>query len=232
MENIPTLYDRKLRCSICNNEFTSKKIRSKFIKVSSYDSDFCPTYAEGSVNALFYNVYVCPKCGYSFSDDFSNYFPPTTKEQIQVQISSKWKPHNFGDDRTLEDAIQTYKLASLSASLKKEKHVLIGGLYLRTAWLYRLKQNEIQEQRFLSFAIKEYNESYSRDDFKGTQISEIRLLYLLGDLSNRVGNYDQAVKFLSMVIEKQKSTIETHIVEMAKDKWHEIRNSQKQQKGV
>lgn len=229
MENLQPLFDRKLQCPVCTKEYTSKKLRSKFVKVKSYDTDFCPTYHENAINGLFYNIYVCPHCGYAYSDDFSKYFPPATLERIQEKICSKWKPHDLGGERTVDDAIQTYKLASLTATLKKEKHVMIAGLYMRTAWLYRLKKNEEQEKRFLNFAIKQYSESFSKDDFKGTQVSEVRILYLLGELSKRVGNVDQAVKYLSMVIERQKSTIETNLIDMARERWHEIRDEQKKQ---
>jgi uncharacterized protein len=225
MENLQPLFDRKLSCPICDKEFTSKKIRSKFIKIQGYDTDFCPIYKEGAVNGLLYNIYVCPHCGYSFSEDFSTYFPPTTKAQIEEKICKKWVPHNFGNERTIDDSIQTYKLSSLCASIKKERHVLVAGLYLRTAWLYRLKGNHSQEKRFLLFAQKEYEESFSNDDFKGTQMSEIRLLYLLGDISKRIGHMDKATTYFSMVIERQKKTVETHIVDLAKERWYEMRNT-------
>ena len=40
----------------------------------------------------------------------------------------------------MKEAIRTYKLAAYTATLKKEKFVIIGGLYLRTARLYRLQE--------------------------------------------------------------------------------------------
>jgi len=109
------------------------KVRSKFIKVSSYDTDFCPIYDTESIMGILYNVFVCPYCGYAYTNDFSKYFPLSTKEQIQEKICSKWAPHNFGEERSIRDAIKTYKLALYSATLKKEKHILIAGLYIRVA---------------------------------------------------------------------------------------------------
>ena len=67
----------------------------------------------------------------AYSKDFSKYFAPGTKEMIIEKICSNWVPHSFSEDRTIEDAIQTYKLASYSASLKKEKHITIAGIYMR-----------------------------------------------------------------------------------------------------
>lgn len=228
MENFDPIFDRNVECPLCKTKFTSKKIRSKFIKVERYESDFCPIYKEGHVNGLLYNIYVCPDCGFSFSDDFSKYFPPGTKEEIINKVSSNWVPQNFGGHRTIEDAIKTYKLACYCAELKKEKHIVTAGLYLRIAWLYRLLENIEQEKRFMKIAIHHYYESYSTDDFRGTQVSEVRILYLLGELSRRIGEIDQAVKYFSMVIERQSRTVETKIVDMARERWYEIRDIQKQ----
>lgn len=230
MENIEPLYDKKLQCPICSANFTSKKVRTKFIKVNTHDTDFCPTYEEGSVNGLLYNVFVCPECGYAYSEDFSKYFPPSTKESIQEKIQSHWTPHNFSQERTIPAAIQTYKLAAYVASLKKEKHIVIAGLHLRTAWLYRMANKHEKEQRFMKMAIEEYSNSYSTEDYKGTQVSDVRILYLLGELSRRTNQYDEAVKYFSMVIERRKTTVETKLVDMAVERYHEMKESKKQDK--
>ena len=49
----------------------------------------------------------------------------------------------------------------------------------------------------------------------------------MADLSRRIGDIEQATKYLSMVIERSKSSIETGIIEMAKEGWNEIREQKK-----
>lgn len=110
--------------------------------------------------------------------------------------------------------------------LKKEKHIVTAGLYIRIAWLYRTTDNHDQEMRFLKLALKEYTESYSTGDYKGTQVSELRLMYLIGELSRRVGQTQDAVRFFSRVIEKQRQSVEPQIVELAKERWQEMREEQ------
>lgn len=210
---------------MCRHSYTTKKLRSRFIKLAHTDTDFCPTYSPEENNPILYQIYVCPACGYSYSDDFSVYFPPGTQKEIQEKVCSNWKPQNFSEKRTVEDAIKTYKLAVYCASLKKEKHIILAGLFLKLAWLYRsLKDNE-QEQRFMLMAKEEYLNSYSAQDYQGTPISEVRVLYLLGELAWRMGNEKDAGKHFSKVIEQQKRTTETKIVEMAKERWQEIREA-------
>ncbi|MBU8880765.1 DUF2225 domain-containing protein [Bacillus sp. FJAT-29790] len=227
MTQIEANYDKKCECRMCKKSFTTNKLRSRFIKVSSYDTDFCPVYSLSENNPILYHVNVCPQCGFSSTDDFTPYFPPGALEVIDSKVCSQWVPHDFGQKRSIADAIKTYKLAVYCGLLKKEKHITLAGMYLRIAWLYRSIENENQEQRFMKLAIKDYLESYMADDFKGTQVSEVRLLYLIGELSRRTNQIEQAVKFFSKVIEQQSRTIESGIIDMARDRWYDIREGQK-----
>lgn len=226
MTQLVPLYDKKYTCSMCGNSFTTKKVRSRFVKVLRFDTDFAPLYADGYENPNLYYINVCPDCGYSFTDDFSSYFPPGTKQVIQEKICCQWVPHNYGEKRTTLEAVNTFKLAAYSSMLKKEKHIVTAGLYIRIAWLYRLIENHDQEMRFLKLALKEYTESYSTGDYKGTQVSELRLIYLIGELSRRIGCTHDAVRFFSKVIEKQRQSVEPQIIQLAKDRWQEMREKQ------
>ncbi|MBO0998348.1 DUF2225 domain-containing protein [Bacillus sp. SD075] len=76
IEGIHPLYGKSRQCLLCKQKSTTKKVRSRFVKVAKYDTDFCPIYAS-AVKALYYNSIVCPHCGFSHSADFSRYFPPT-----------------------------------------------------------------------------------------------------------------------------------------------------------
>lgn len=230
MTELLPLYDKKYECLMCKKAFTSKKVRTRFVKVTHYDTDFCPTYSSKEANPLLYYVKVCPHCGFSFSDDFQPYFAPGTKEIIQEKVCNQWVPQDFGDERTVSTALQTYKLAAYCGTLKKEKHINISGLYMRLAWLYRGLENKGQEKRFMNLALQEYMDSYLADDYRGTQVTEVRMLYLIGELSRKTDKIEQAIKYFSKVIEKQKSTTEATTVELAKERWYEIRETQKKEK--
>ncbi|CAM3779058.1 DUF2225 domain-containing protein [Mesobacillus zeae] len=227
MAEIEPLYDKKCSCILCGKQYTSKKIRSRFVKTTSIDTDFAPVYADPENNPALYYVYVCPHCGFSSTEEFSPFFPPGTKEELQDKVCSHWRPHDYSSKRNIMTAIQTLKLGAFCASLKKEKHIVTGGLYIRTAWLHRSLGDKTQEHRFLSLACGEYANSYSKGDFKGSQVSETRILYLLGELSHRLGKHQDAVRYFSKVIENQKQSLEPTIVRMAKNRWHEIREDEK-----
>lgn len=222
MEIIP-FYDKKVSCIYCKQNFTTTKILSRFVRVSSHENDFKPVYINPEVNPIFYNVAVCPHCGFSFTDDFSLYFAPGTKEDIAERITSQWNGRSFSAKRGIDEAIETYKLAYLSAMFKKEKVLTLAGITLRIAWLYRDKGAVVEEQRFLTIARNFYNASFSEGDFAGTQMSETRVLYLIAELSWKIKDKDEAIKSFSRVLEGQRKSTEPKIIEMAKERWQEIR---------
>lgn len=225
MSPIEPIYDKKYECLFCKKIFISKKVRSRFIKISHFDSDFFPIYQSEDANPLYYHIMVCPSCGFSFSDDFSKTLPPGAKETITHEVCSRWVPHNFSEKRSIHQAIQTYKLAILCGSLKKEKHIIMAGIYMRVGWLYRILENQEQELRFLKLALKEYEDSLYYGDYTRTQVTEIRLLYLIGEVSRRLNNRQKAVQYFSQVIEKQRQSVEPNIIEMARERWREIRGN-------
>ncbi|TXC91207.1 DUF2225 domain-containing protein [Metabacillus litoralis] len=223
-KNLDYLYDRKVDCYSCKTSYTTKKVLSRYIRAHNHDTDFCSFYVTTKINPLLYYVHVCPSCGFSSTEESSNYFPPMTMEAIQEKISTNWNNKFYCDERSLETAINSYKLAIYCATIKKEKNIALAGLYLRLSWLYRTEEiNIAEEQRFIRLALEEYLKSYMNSDYSETHLSEVKLLYIIGELSRRVDNHVQATRYFSRVIEKQKDTVEKGIVQMAKDRWSEMR---------
>ncbi|MEK4284287.1 DUF2225 domain-containing protein [Ureibacillus sp. FSL K6-0165] len=231
MENhteISPFYVKKVVCIFCEKKFPTLKVRSKFVKVENTETDFRPIYSDSNVNPLYYNVFVCQHCGFSFTEDFSKYFAPGTREKIQEQITKKWVPHSFSGERTIAQAIQSYKLALVCGNLKNEKFIARAGLALRIGWLYRTLQNKEQEIRFLKIARDLYMDSYSTEDYLSTGMSGIRVMYLIAELSRRIGDISNATRFFSRVIENQRHGGEPKIIEMAKEQWKIIREERNQ----
>jgi uncharacterized protein len=222
---VSPFYEKKVECLHCKSTFPTLKVRTKNVRVAKSDTDFQPLYEENQVNALYYNVFVCEHCGFSFTEDFSKYFAPGVAEEIYNQISSKWIPHDFKGERTVFQAIQAYKLAFLCATIKKEKFIITAGLLLRLAWMYRSLNNDGQEKRFITMARDHYMESYSTDDYRSTQMSDVRVMYMIAELSRRLEDYQNATRFFSRVIESQRSGGEPKLVEMAKEQWELVREA-------
>ena len=87
-------------------------------------------------------------------------------------------------------------------------------------------KNEGQEQRFMTMARDYYMDSYSTEDYSSTQMSDIRIMYMIAELSRRIGDLENATRFFSKVIEKQSIGGEAKIVDMAKEQWAIIREKE------
>lgn len=226
MDNLSPLYEKQETCHLCKRPFSSMKLRNRFVKLTGQDTDLKPNYADAAMNPLFYHVKVCPHCGYSFTDDFSKFFPPGTKDVLTEKITSNWVSQDYGRARTIHEAINSYKLAFYSGFLKKEKHLTLAGLALRIAWLYR-DLSSPDEKRFLALAAGQYKEAYLNEDLTLTSMSDVKVMYLLAELHVRIGKWEEAVKYFSKVLEKQRESRDKKLVEMARDRWYELRDEMK-----
>ncbi|MDG5786298.1 DUF2225 domain-containing protein [Evansella sp. AB-P1] len=222
-DHISATYDKKQKCSMCENEFTSKKLRSRFIRPDKIENDFYTIYKEPLNNPILYEVYVCPKCGFACTEQFKTNFTDKLKGEFFNKVTRQWNGRNYNGERTYEDAIQTYKLALISAEVTNQPPVVIGGICLRLSWLYRYLQNVEEEQRFSSFALKKYEKSFMEGDFKETSMSELKLLFLLGELSRKADLKEGALKFFSKVVEHKERHFEPQLVEKAREQWYEMR---------
>lgn len=223
-EHLTPLYDKQVKCPVCATSYSTKKVRSRFIRVEKTDTDFFTYYKDQELNPIFYEVNVCPKCGYAFVDTFSNSFSQNALEKIKKQITENWKKREFSNERTVEHAAETYKLALLSGVLKQEKSIVIAGVCLRLSWIYRMLEDFEQEQRFMKLSLEKYIVSYMETDYLGTQMTEMRLLYLIGELHRRTGDRDGAVTYFSKVINHKNRSIETKLIEMAREQWYLTRD--------
>lgn len=222
MEVTP-FYEKQIDCIYCSKKFPSFKVRSKFIKIEKTETDFRPIYSDPNVIGLYYNVFVCEHCGFSFTEDFTKYFAPGVRQEIEKQITKKWVQHDFNGERTISKAIEAYKLALVSGTIKKEKFVSLAGLSLRLAWMYRSLEDENQEKRFMKMARDYYIESFSVEDYAGTQMSGVRIMYMIAELSRRLKDLENATRFFSKVIEKQSIGGEAKLIDMAKEQWQLVR---------
>lgn len=227
-ELLTPLYDKKETCPNCKTTFTTKKIRSRFIKLDHSDTDFCPYYNDENINPLLYFVKVCPSCGYSYTDQFTAYFIEGTQDAIREGVTEKWVAHNFGGERSVSQAIQTYKLAFYCATLKNEKSIIIANLLLRLTWLCRKINDHNGEKRFTELALEHLNKAYLDAYYGNTaDMTEIRVLYLIGELNRRLGHYDQAVTHFSKVVDMQNNTLERKVVNLARQQWYAARDEKR-----
>jgi uncharacterized protein len=229
IENTTALYDKSIICRHCETPFSTKRIRGGSLSMKQRDADFCTYFKEQSLNPIFYSVNVCPQCGFSFSDQFNAKLTPAQAKIVQEKISSKWTMKDFGAIRSKEEAIACYKLGIYTSEITDQPHSVKAGLYLRLAWIYRFTENEVGELSLIKMAVEEYEQSYIHSDYMrgDKEMSEVRLLYLIGELHRRLGNFDSAIRYFGKALEFRNRTLESGIIRMAQDQWQLAREEYK-----
>ncbi|RNC28913.1 MAG: hypothetical protein AWM53_01100 [Candidatus Dichloromethanomonas elyunquensis] len=233
LSTIEPLYDKKAKCIYCQNTFTTKKIRSRFVKPLKIEQDFGPLFKEGEENnPLLYYVTVCSECGFSFTEDFSHHISEASRKKVQKEITEKMdKVTDFWGKRNVNQAVRAYKLAIYSAQLVLEKHIVFANLCLRLAWLYRGIGNQQEEKRFLELAVSEFEKSYIHTDFKTETTPEVSILYLIGEINRRLGNYNEAITYFTAVAEHPERSRYTKYVNYAREQWQLAAREYREKKG-
>lgn len=190
-------YQAKATCLYCNHQFTTTKVRSSKAKVTERDSDFCVHY--DGPNPLFYDILICPSCGFAYYNSYRTLTEFQRKKVAEFYITKI----NIGDmtgERTIEEAIHTFKLALLTASILKERKFITANLALKLGWLYRMTADGSQELRFLQLALDDYVYMIENENIEQEEVDEDRLIYLLAELNARLDHYEEARQLFSRLI--------------------------------
>ncbi|MCZ8522778.1 MULTISPECIES: DUF2225 domain-containing protein [Paenibacillus] len=214
---VEPLFQVKVTCPQCEQEFQSSRVRPSFKKTVKTDTDFGLHYKE--INPEYYVVRICPYCGFAGTENSKAALTAADKSAFQSKIGSQWSPKDFGGERSWEDALYSYKLALLCAQSVQEKGRVTAGLLHHIAWLYREKGDDAQEKRFLQFALDEYTRVFETE---GGEMNNARLMYLLGELSRRLKHYRPAVKWFTRVI-NDKSITDAGMIRACREQWAAVR---------
>lgn len=192
------LYDKSYTCPVCNEQIKTKAIKNAKTRLISKDTDLMPRHEP--INPMFYDVVICPKCGYAA---LAKYFDKIKHEQtlaIKSTITPKFKPRLYPDLYDVDIAIERYKLALLNSVVKNSKMSERAYTCLKIGWMYRLKEDSENEQKFLEQALIGFKEAFTKEPFPICGMDTYTLIYLLGELSRRLGLYEDALKWFGKVI--------------------------------
>lgn len=210
------IYSKKMTCPICGKQFSSMKAKVNSCKVEKKDEDFCTHYVD--LNPMYYDIFVCPFCAYSASE---NSFEKITEVEIKLlkdAFSARKVGRSFCTERSLDDAIAVYKLAIYTAELRKAKSSLLAGLCLKLAWLYRFAGDK-QEEVFLKYALQNYLVAFDSEELPFGNLNGISMMYLLGELSRRLGKFNDAIVWFGKAVASPERGANPKIERLARDQW-------------
>lgn len=214
IEEKDLIYDKAFGCPVCGNTFTSKIMKTGKVKLIGTDRDLRPTY-EG-IDAVKYDVQLCPSCGYAA---LSRFFPNITSNQAKLiteNISRKVRLHPFeGEIYTYEEAMERYQLALANAVVKKARNSEKAYICLKSAWLLRgyveyldETDDKVQDRKALKAKEEEYLlnaysgllEARQTESFPICGMDEITLDYLVAELAFHFKKYDVASKMVAIIL--------------------------------
>lgn len=220
---IEPLYNKHYHCLFCGREFTNKKLRLSRIRQVKRDSDLC-AYFEGE-NPYFYEVAVCPHCGYAFTAGFGT-VKKERREVITSEYINKITHKDYTGPRTLGDALKVYKLALLCGDLNQERKAVLAGICLHIAWFYRYSREEEAEKKYLRNACDLYREAYQKESGTGREGSPNLIVYMIGELEGRLGNYAEACRWLGRLVNAR--NLEPYLRDLLLERWEVYRERLKE----
>ncbi|NMB27101.1 MAG: DUF2225 domain-containing protein, partial [Tissierellia bacterium] len=125
--------------------------------------------------------------------------------------------------RTVDDAIETYKLALYIGQLLDYKRIDLGSLCLSIAWLYRIKEDLEEEKRFLKLTKNLFEEGYYKETLEDTNMEELRLDYLLGEISRRLEDKEDALKWFNTTLSNPRLKSKPVIEKIVREQWRLMR---------
>ncbi|WP_077369965.1 DUF2225 domain-containing protein [Anaerosalibacter sp. Marseille-P3206] len=218
MREVSELYEKKIKCPVCKEQFKTNKVRTSTLKLVKRDADFL-SYYQGE-NPLFYNVFVCPNCGYAALENKFSKIRPREVDTIKNTISPKWNKRDFLGKRTVDDAIEAYKLALLSGQILEYNKYDLANICIRLSWLNRMKDDKDEEERFTSLARDLYKEAYTNES---VNMGVTTLAYLIGELSRKVGEKEEAINWFNTALRSPDIKENVALEKMVREQWQAVK---------
>jgi uncharacterized protein (DUF2225 family) len=215
------IYNSTIICPVCDQKFPVTKVRIGSYRIASQDSDLAINY-EG-INPTLYDIFVCTHCGYAASQDSFANISPKGKKIIAATIASQWQPKDYSGERTLNSALDAYKLALYCLQLCKAKSSEIAKTCLRIAWIYRWKSDP-REMEFLKYALDCYIEAYQTENFPIKKMDGPHCTYLIAELHRKVGNIDEAAQWFGRLIHNPEARQNQALLDRARDQYQLIKD--------
>lgn len=194
-------------CPICNEKFNSLRVREGAPKYIDTDSDLRPYFEE--IDTIKYEVVTCKYCGYS---SINKTFENVKKDKIDL-ISEKldkiFDHRDFEGDYSYETAIYRFKLAIKIAEERSLSNGELFYLYLKLAWLFRAmggSNNAKYEYVSLKRSLEFGEQALANESMPVIDIESDVFLFLLGEISRRLGYYDKALRYITQVATDQSIT--------------------------
>lgn len=223
------LIDRTYICPVCEEEFKSKTVKSRSVRLIGSDDDLRPRYQQ--LDCLKYDVIVCPHCGYASLGRTYKTIYDSQKKLVSETISRGFRYIEPEGIYTYDDAIERYQIAFANAMAIKQIDSEKAYLCLRMGWTIRgksetlkagtpgyeeeLKKCREDENEALKLAMDGFLAARNKEQPPYAGMDQSTLDYLIAVLSARFGKLDVASKLIASLISNRSAN--PRIRERARD---------------
>ncbi|HTD77370.1 MAG TPA: DUF2225 domain-containing protein, partial [Chloroflexota bacterium] len=129
---------------------------------------------------------------------------------------------DFNADRSLRLREQGLQLALAIYRMREAPPSRVAAILHRLAWCAREQSDTEIEQQWLSQAVEAYSTAYAESDLDGTR-DELRVLYLCGELSARLGDTPAALRWFEEALRHPALKDHPNWERMLRDQWAQAR---------
>lgn len=114
-------------------------------------------------------------------------------------------------------------MALLTGMVLDYSKLELGNICLSIGWLYRLKEEKNEEQRFLRLARDRFIEAYNTESLTDGNMDDSKLSYLVGELSRRINDKEEALKWFNTCLQLASTKMNPAINELAREQWRKVK---------
>ena len=192
------IYAKKFHCPCCAFDFASYVVKEKRLKFEGLDFDLRPLYIP--INPFFYDIVICPLCGYSSLKDYFNSLTEPQKKAIQFKISPTFKYNESPLELCTSSALDRYNMALLNCMVKKGTNGERAYILMKIMWIYSIKGDLKSQKTFATLTIKYFKTALEKELLPIMGIGGDTLNYIIGTLYMFLGNKDVGLRYISSVI--------------------------------
>lgn len=192
------IYSKIHTCPVCNMEFDNWALRTSKLRLNGTDLDLRPLYEP--FDPLYYDVVMCPYCGYSAMNNYFYNLIASKEDIIREMVSPNFVYREYPMICSENIAIKRYLVALLCTLAKGAKNSERAHLCLKLSWINRDKKDIEQELLFQRYALAGFKAAHQEEEFPICGMDEPAVMYLLGELSRRAGDSDEAQRYISRAL--------------------------------
>ena len=212
------------KCPLCDKMTRVTKYRSRLMSLGS-DIDMCTHYQD--FNPYHYTVWICENCGYAGDENhFTKGLNARAKQKIQDFLNNRKVAFTYNQDRSLPEAVASYKLAIYYAEMTDDSLAHIAGLYLKLAWVFRIAGDPYHEEPMLRKAAEVYDRSLMTEDYPVGPLTDTMCEYLVGAIYFRLNDFETSTKYISrLVSDRNLQTMDRKLYDMARNLWQDLKEA-------